>query len=80
MIKVEVNRGNVHIEEAEGDAYTLMAELCYVVRAVLRGWCEDEEESEKLMKQMMCTVAVTLITAEGITRGADLEDDENADF
>ena len=80
MIKSEVNKGEVNIIEANGDGYTLMSELCCIVKAVCTGYCRDEEHSEEMRKQMVLTVVTALKCAENINWGADLEDDENADF
>ena len=78
MINVNVNNGKVVIKHAEGTAVTLMAELCCIVKAVCTAFCEDEENSEEMLRRMVLTIAETLKTKE--ERGADLEDDENADF
>ena len=78
MIKVEANNGKVVIKHAEGTAVILMAELCCIVKAVCTAFCEDEENSEEMLRNMVLTVASALMTKE--ERGADLEDDENADF
>ena len=80
MIKLEANKGEVNIIEAHGDGYTLMSELCCIVKAVCTGYCKDEEHSKEMTKDMVLSVAVALRCAENIDWGADLEDDENADF
>lgn len=80
MIKVHVNSGNVTIKEAEGTALILMAELCCIVKAVCTSFCEDEENSEEMTKAMILGVADALRYKEENGGGADLEDDENADF
>lgn len=78
MIKVIVDNGKVTIKHAEGTAAILVAELCCIVNAVCTAFSEDEEEKEVVRKAMVLTVADALKMAE--KRGADLEDDENADF
>lgn len=80
MIKLEANKREVNIIEASGDGYTLMAELCCIVKAVCTGYCKDRDKSKELTKEMVLTVAVALKCAENIDWGANLEDDENADF
>ena len=79
MIKVEVNNGHVDIKYAEGTPFTLMAELCCIVKAVCSSWCEDEEYSEKMTSTMILKIADTLKLCEQMKWGDDLEDDENAD-
>ena len=80
MIKLEANKGEVTIIEASGDGYTLMSELCCIVKAVCTGYCKDEDKSKEMTKKMVLTVAVALKCAENIDWGANLEDDENSDF
>ena len=80
MIKLEANKGDVNIIEASGDGYTLMAELCCIVKAVCTGFFKDEDNSKEMTKKMVLAVVIALKCAENIDWGADLEDDENADF
>lgn len=79
MIKVIANNDEVTIKHAEGTAAILAAELCCIVDAVCTTWSENEESKEIVRKAMILSVADALKMAEE-TRGADLEDDENADF
>lgn len=78
MIKVIADNGKVTIKHAEGTAVILMAELCCIVNAVCTAFCEDEESGEEMRREMILTIADALESKE--KRGADLEDDENADF
>lgn len=78
MINVNVNSGKVVIKCAEGNAVTLMAELCCIVKAVCKAFWEDEENSEVMESKMIAAIANALKSRE--ERGANLEDDENADF
>lgn len=79
MIKVFVDNGVVTIKHANGTARILVAELCCIVNAVCTAFSEDEEEKEVVRKAMILSVADALKMAEE-KRGADLEDDENADL
>ena len=80
MIKVEANEGKVFVEEVSGNGISIMSELCYIVKAVCTGFASDEEDSKKFSRGMVLCVAKTLARGELENWGADLEDDENADF
>lgn len=75
MIKLEANKGEINIIEASGDGYTLMSELCCIVKAVCTGYCKDEDKSKEMTKHMVLCVAVALKCAENIDWGANIEDD-----
>lgn len=80
MIKSEVNKGEVSLTHVEGTALTIMSELCCLVKAVCTGFFADEEHSKEMTSRMVLMVADALKFGEETKWGADLEDDENADF
>ncbi len=63
MIKVEVNRGDVHIEEISGRTPTIAAELCGIVRAVCIACWEDEENGAELTETMITLVSSALVSS-----------------
>ena len=80
MIKLTINRGDINIDEISGNGVDIMSELCVIVKAVCTAFTEDEKESEKLCSNMVLMVSNALKYGEDTKWGADLEDDENADF
>lgn len=80
MIKITIDRGDCNIEEASGTGLTLMSELCVIVKAVCDGYSKVEDNSKELCSNMVLSVAHALLAGEHANWGADLEDDENADF
>ena len=64
MIKVKVNRGKVDIEEMEGNGVNLMSEACCIVKAICTAFCEDETDKESMTKDMIFTIAKTLMLVE----------------
>lgn len=80
MIKVVVNRGNVDIKEICGNGLTLMTELCCLVKAVCTAFCEDEEDSKELIKEMVLAVADALEHHEKLMEAVKTENDEKTDF
>ena len=63
MIKATVNCGDVHIDEIEGNAIALSAELCCLVEAVMTAWTsdEDEEERDDMKRELIRTVGKALM-------------------
>ena len=80
MIKLTINKGNCSIDEISGNGAVIMSELCVIVKAVCTAFTEDEEERDKLCSNMVLMVSNALKCGEDTKWGADLEDDENADF
>lgn len=80
MIKVTVNKGECDVHEVSGTGIVIMSELCVIVKAVCAGYAQDESDPKKFCSSMVTSVAHALMVAEQTEWGADLEDDENADF
>ena len=80
MIKVVVNRGTVDIAEICGNGLTLMSELCCLVKAVCTAFCEDEEDSKEMTKEMILAVAEALEHHEKFMEAVKIENDEKTDF
>lgn len=80
MIKLTINKGNCDILEIEGNGVDIMSELCVIVKVVCTAFTEDEKDREKLCSNMVLMVSNALKLGESTKWGADLEDDENADF
>ena len=80
MIKLTIDKGNCDIREISGNGVDIMSELCVIVKAVCTAFTEDEKDSEELCSNMVLMVSNALKCGEDTKWGADLEDDENADF
>lgn len=80
MIKLTINKGNCDIHEISGNGLGIMSELCVIVKAVCTSFTEDEKDREELCSKMVLMVSNALKYGEHVKWGADLEDDENADF
>lgn len=80
MIKLTINKEHIDIHEISGNGVDIMSELCVIVKAVCTAFTEDKKERDKLCSNMVLMVSNALKYGEDRNWGADIEDDENADF
>ena len=63
MIKVEVKKCEVNIEEMEGNVVGLLSQICYIAKAVCMAIYEDEcdeDKKKRLIKEAVLTISEAL--------------------